>query len=119
MFKESGLTVNKVMCMVAGFCLRYGITFNARKSLIKLIKTCAGPNFYTLNVSHDYFSKTFDPPDDKIIFHYYYESCYRHIYSSTRKEFKSSTKLCEFCSSECTINLSCDNFFLTIDLQFQ
>jgi len=82
MFKESGITVDSVTCMVAGYSAvgLFGLSNNARKSLINLLKFCAGPNFTYLNISNYYFDKTFDPPNDKILFHYYCTDCYCEIY---------------------------------------
>lgn len=119
MFKESGLTVDSVMRMVAGYSLRFGLSNNARKSLINLLKLCAGSNFTNLNISNYYFEKTFNPPNDKILFHYYCTDCYCEIYRTRKEEFVNGTKLCELCSKEYNLNLSCDNFFLSIDLRHQ
>ncbi|XP_029157325.1 uncharacterized protein LOC114929811 [Nylanderia fulva] len=119
MFKESDLTVNSVMRMVAGYSLRFGLSNNARKSLINVLKFCAGPNFTQLNVSNYYFDKTFDPPNDKILFHYYCTDCYCEIYRTRKEDFVNITKLCELCDKEYNLNLSCENFFLSIDLRYQ
>jgi len=97
MFKESGLTVNEVVTLVAGYCLRFDASINARKSLMDLLTICAGPTFKSLSISH-YFSKTFDPPNDKIVYYYYCTNCYCEIHRSCKKQFVPVTKLCDQCN---------------------
>jgi len=40
MFKESGLTVNEVITLITGYCLRFGASISARKSLMDLLTIC-------------------------------------------------------------------------------
>jgi len=105
------------MSMIAGYSLHFGLSNAARKSLIKLLQVCADPTFHTLNVwmSDYYFNTTYDPPDNKINFHYC-TNCYCEIFRTTKKQFQRTKTLCEFCSTEYNITLSCDNFFLTLKL---
>jgi len=36
--------------MVAGHCLRYNVSNEARKSIMELLKICAGPVFHNISV---------------------------------------------------------------------
>lgn len=119
MFEKSDLTVDDVMTMVAGYSLCFGLLIAASKSLIQLLKICVDPTFHILNVSNYYFDTTYNPPDEKINFHYYCTNCYCQIFHSIKKQFQQMKVLCESCSTEYDITLSCDNSFLTLNLQYQ
>lgn len=119
MFEASGLTVNDVVSMVAAYCLRYGCSNVARDELMTLLKVCAGPAVSNLNISNYQFSKQFDPPAEKVTFVYYCSTCYTKLYAISKTNFRSTKKVCDFCSQEFTISLTSTNMFLTIDIEYQ
>lgn len=119
MFNASNLTVNDVISMVAGYSLRFGISNKARLGLIDLLKVCAGPGFESLQISSNAFCKTFEPPNDKVQLHYYCTTCHVKLYSTEKKNFLAQNVTCEVCNKAYELNLSSDNFFMSIDLRYQ
>lgn len=119
MFPASGLSVGDVITMVAEHCLRYNISNEGRKSIMELLKICAGPVFHNINVSNYRFTKQFDPSDDKINYHFYCTSCNSKLYSTTKQQFAANKKLCESCKREHNISLLSKNMFVSIDLRYQ
>ncbi|XP_024889701.1 uncharacterized protein LOC112466052 [Temnothorax curvispinosus] len=119
MFPAAGLSVDDVVSMVAGHCLRYRASNEARKSIMELLRICAGPAFRNINISNHRFAKEIDPPDNIITYHYYCTNCYSKLYSTTKKHFDANQILCEFCNHKHNISLSSTNMFLSIDLRYQ
>lgn len=120
MFEKSGQTVRDVLEMVAAYCIRFGSSHEARKSLLEILKICAGPAFEDLSISDYKFSEVFDPPCDKIKFHFYCNNCGdKVLFSSTKKEIKNQKFFCDACNIEQCVCLSNPNFFVTVDLEYQ
>ncbi|XP_051176161.1 uncharacterized protein LOC127291224 [Leptopilina boulardi] len=120
MFKQSGITVKEVVEMVVAYNLRFGDSQEARQMLIEMIKIFAGPEFSNFNISNYSLSKIFDPPSEKIIYHFYCQKCTdKVLYKSCKKGIKGKKVLCETCKMEYTLTLSNPNYFVGIDLEYQ
>lgn len=120
MFKESNFTVQSVMTMVMAFSLRFKLSDIGRSEMINMIKLLAGPKFKEINISKYILNKAFDPPDEKIIYHYFCHNCTKTItYSTSRKNFCNKKITCNFCKTILDISLKSTNYFMSIDLSYQ
>lgn len=120
MFPQSGLNVNEVVEMLSGFFIQFGLTENARIKLFEIIKILAGPNFQNLNISNYLLNQMIDPPESKIIYHFYCQACESQIvYSSVKSKIKNSKQICEKCEAVNIISLDNSKYFLSIDFQYQ
>lgn len=122
MFEKSGMTVNDVAEMIVAYSVKFGTTQRGRKFLIEMIKICAGPQFKDLKLSNYKISKVLDPPIDKINYHFYCDICTKKeklLYSCIKTGIKEQKVICDNCKNENAISLSNQNFFLSIDLQYQ
>ena len=120
MFQKSKLTVRDVVEMVVAYNLRFGNSQEARQMLIEMITIFAGPEFIDFNISNYKLSQIFDPPPDKITYHFYCHECLKKVlHSSLKKGIKGQKLICEECKSEHIIRLSNPSYFINIDLEYQ
>lgn len=114
------MTVRDVMTMVMAYSLRFKVSDTQRDSLIDMLKKMAGPHARDINITKYRFKQAFDPPDDKIIYHYYCNGCKKKlIHSSSHAKMTSKIVTCSNCSDESEVNLRSKNYFISIDLQYQ
>lgn len=120
MFTESQATVRDVMTLVMAHSLRFKSSDTERDSLIDMLKLLAGPKAKDINISKYRFKQAFDPPDDKIKYHYYCTSCKKQIIQScVHTKITDKVVVCLNCSNEIQVSLSSKNYFITIDLKYQ
>lgn len=120
MFPQSGLQVNDVIEILMGYFTQFGLTEEARLKLIDIIKILAGPLFKDLNMSNYILNKAMNAPSETIVFHYYCQECEKVIvHSSIKSNIKGQNKVCQQCLSKNKINLSNNNYFLTVNLEYQ
>ncbi|XP_031783011.1 uncharacterized protein LOC116416888 isoform X2 [Nasonia vitripennis] len=114
------MTVRDVMTLVMAHSLRFKLSDIERDSLIDMLKLSAGPDANDLNISKYRFKQAFDPPDNKIMFHYYCTSCKKAIInSSTHDKITKKVVVCSNCLDKINISLTSKNYFITIDFKFQ
>lgn len=120
MFPQSNLYVNDVMEMLLGYFIQFNVTEKARSKLIEVIKILAGPQFQNINFSNYTLNKILNPPEDKVTFHYYCQSCEGTIvHSSVKSAIKKQEKFCEKCETKNIIGLSNQNYFLSVNFEYQ
>ncbi|XP_036151203.1 uncharacterized protein LOC118648847 [Monomorium pharaonis] len=120
MFEKTNLTIRDIMTLIMGFSIRFRLSDLGRQKLIELIKLIAGPEFKDINISKYRLQQRFDPPDDKINYHYYCNSCNKEIlYSISKLNFKNYIKTCSKCDTNNKITLKSTNYFTSINLTYQ
>lgn len=120
LFPESNLTIRDIMIIVVAFSLRFKLSDVAKSALINMIKLLAGPKFEQINISKYTLDKAFDPPDDKVVYHYFCDKCHTKIlYSTSRKKFIKQSVTCDSCREKYVISLRSNNYFMSIDLKYQ
>lgn len=109
--------------MITGFCTTKRLTRKDQDDLIELIKTFAGPEFESWNVSHYRRSKVYNPPRDKMISHFFCENlnCRKIIMSrSLDKPMKKNTSIiCAHCEKNNLVTVHGENQFMSIDVKYQ
>ena len=108
------------MTLVMAYSLRFKLCDIGRNELVEMIKLMAGQEFKQVNISKYRFQQRFDPPDDKIQYHYYCEFCNKKIlYSKSKQNFKPVELVCTECQKCSKITLQSTHYFLSIDLKYQ
>ncbi|OXU29009.1 hypothetical protein TSAR_014435, partial [Trichomalopsis sarcophagae] len=114
MFRESQMTVRDVMTLVMAHSLRFKTSDAANDSLIDMLKILAGPEAKDIDISKYRFKQAFDPPDDKIKYHYYCTACKKQIIeSSFHTKIIDKVMVCSNCSDENKVSLTSKNYFIT------
>lgn len=120
LFSESKLTIRDVITLVIAFSLRFRLSDVGKSALINMIKLFAGPKFEKINISKYTLGKAFDPPDDKIIYHYFCDKCHMKImYSTSRNNFTRQSVTCYSCREKHVISLTSNNYFMSFDIRYQ
>ncbi|XP_051176342.1 uncharacterized protein LOC127291318 isoform X3 [Leptopilina boulardi] len=120
MFPQSNLVVNEVLEMLYGYFIQFSLGEKARLKLIEVIKILAGPTFKNLNVSNYIINKNIDPPEDKIIYHYYCNNCEKEIlFSSVKSGIKKHKRTCTKCETSAEIGLTNPSYFLSLNFEYQ
>lgn len=113
MFPPSDLSVDEVLEMLFGYFIQFSVGEKARIKLLELIKILADPMFKDLNISNYKINKTLDPPEDKIIYHYYCDKCEQEVvHSSVKCDIKKQRKTCNKCENVIEISLNNSSFFV-------
>lgn len=120
MFPAADITASDVLFMVEMFSASKNFTRKDENDLLNLIKTLAGPDFTEWESSSYLRSKMHNVPDDKIILHFFCESCKVIL---TKKSLKNSVKrekiTCKKCDAEFEISSKSTNAFMSPDLLYQ
>ncbi|KAL6420462.1 hypothetical protein ACFW04_014450 [Cataglyphis niger] len=110
LFSESNLTIRDILILVVAFLFRFKLSDLEKSALINIIKLLAGPKFEKINISKYTLGKAFDPPDDKIVYHYFSDKYHTKImYSMSRNNFIKQS----------LIPLTSNNYFMSIDIIYQ
>ena len=76
--------------------------------------------FHSMNVNNYILYHNSDPHSHKISFHFYCQKCERElIYSSVEKGIKNQKKQCPNCNEENILSLSNENFFLSVNFEYE
>lgn len=120
MFKESDLKTSDVILVILGLCTRFSLSNKARRALIEATKLFAGPRFSSWDISDYYLSKVFDPPDDKILYHFFCQICCIELEEPvTKRQLRVHEVVCDTCSEKYTLSASSPNYFISLDLKYQ
>ncbi|XP_057330917.1 uncharacterized protein LOC130671204 [Microplitis mediator] len=121
MFKASNVSVFEVLNMITAITVRFGLADEIQQAILELTKFLAGPDFKNLDTSKYLMRKIFNPPTNAVLHVFYCEQCSIPLAKPITKEElkKIKKKKCDKCETEYDLSTSKENFFISINLEYQ
>lgn len=120
MFLQSNILVLDVLLMCRTYWIRFNSIDAERAALLLLIKTLAGPNIQQWKASNYLIARTYDPPKDKIILHFYCTECDEPLCKVAMKDNMGTIVMkCQKCRDKYKVKSTSPNCIWSIDFEYQ